>query len=205
MIIVECEQKSEAWFQNRLGRITGTRFKFLMAKESTKTYKDLILDLAGEIITQEVEESYTNDIMQRGIDLEPEARKEYENIFDCKVDEVGFVIPEGENKYHEWIGVSPDGLTGKGMIEIKCPLLKTHLSYINVGKLPNEYYYQVQGQLFVTGLDYCDFMSYYPGLKPFILRVYPDKKTFAEFESRLDDAIELVKIQLEKYNNYTYL
>jgi len=204
MIKINCEQRSEAWFQVRLGRITGTRFKELMMGDSTKGYKDLVLDLAGEILTGEVEETYTNEAMQRGIDLEPEARKEYESIFECDVEQVGFIIPDEENKYHEWVGISPDGLTD-GLQEFKCPMKKTHLSYINIGKLPNDYKYQVQGQLFTTVLPYCDFMSYYPGLKPFIIRALPDLELFKEFETRLDQTIELVKIQINKYNQYSYL
>ena len=204
MIKILCDQHSEAWFQARLGRVTGTRFAQLMMGDSTKGYKDLILDIAGEILTGEAEETYTNEIMQRGIDLEPEARKEYESLFECKVEQVGFIIPDEENKYHDWIGISPDGLTD-GLQEFKCPMKKTHLSYINVGKLPNDYKYQVQGQLFTTELPYCDFMSYYPGLKPFIVREFPDVELFKEFETRLDQTIELVKIQINKYNQYSYL
>jgi hypothetical protein len=115
-------------------------------------------------------------------------------------------MPDEDHKYHDWIGISPDGLTpDNGMIEIKCPLPKTHLEYIEIGKLPLDYRCQVQGQLFVTDYEYCDFMSYVQGMKPFIVRVYPELELMKEFEKRLDIVISEVQKKLEVYKYYDYL
>lgn len=206
MITLNIEQHSEAWHEARLGRVTGTRFKALMMGDSTQGYKDLITNLACEIISGMAEESYVSPAMEHGTETEPEARKEYETIFGIEVTQVGFVMPDEDNRFHNWIGVSPDGLLpDSGMIEIKCPLAKTHLEYIETDKLPSEYRYQVQGQLFVTGLDYCDFMSYVQGMKPFIFRVYPDYELFKEFETRLEKLITQVENKIITYNKYEYL
>ena len=205
MIKYNIDQHSEAWHEARLGRVTGTRFKSLVAGETTQTYKDLVTNLACEIITGRAEESYSNAIMEHGIETEPEARKEYESYFGVEVNQVGFVIPDEDNEFHNWCGVSPDGLTEDGMIEIKCPLMKTHLEYIEGGKLPTEYRNQVQGQLFVTGLPYCDFVSYVEGMKLFIVRVLPDTELFAKFEERLAVLIEQVNEKLKTYNQYEIL
>ena len=179
MIILNIEQQSEAWFDARCGRVTGTRFASLMAGENTKTHKDLITNIACEIITGKMEETYVNALMEHGIETEPEARKEYETILDIKVKTAGFIIPDEEHKYHEWIGISPDGLLPEnGILEIKCPLARTHLEYIENGKLPTDYRFQVQGQLFVTGFKYCDFMSYVENMKPFIIPVKPEPDLF---------------------------
>ena len=204
MIILNIEQRSEAWFEARCGRVTGTRFSNLVAGESTATYKNLVSDIACEIITHRQEEGYTNAAMEHGIETEPEARAEYEFITGVKVTEIGFVIPDEDNKFHDWIGISPDGVTPDGMIEIKCPIMRTHLEYIEANKLPSEYRYQVQGQLFVTGLPYCDFVSYVEGMKTFIVRVEPDIELFEEFETRLDKLIQDVKNKLIKYHKYDY-
>jgi len=206
MIVFTCEQRSEAWHEARLGRITGTRFKNLMSKENTASYQDLLTNIACEIITGKAEDNYVNAVMEAGIETEPEARKEYEIWFGTEIRQVGFIIPDEDHKYHDWIGVSPDGLTDdNGMIEIKCPLPKTHFGYIEDNKFPSDYRYQVQGQLFVTELDYCDFVSYCNGMKLFVVRVYPDNELFAEFEKRLDKAIEQIKDKIEKYNKYDLL
>ena len=205
MIIINCEQKSEAWFEARMGRVTGTRFKALMAGESTTTYKDLVTNIACEIITGKQEENYVSADMEKGIELEPIARNLYEELFGIKVAQIGFIIPDEESKFHEWVGISPDGiLPDNGILEIKCPKFKTHFEYIEGNKLPTEYRYQVQGQLFVTGLDYCDFMSFATDMKPFIIRVYPDRELFKEFETRLDKLIIEVKQKLINYNKYDY-
>lgn len=199
------EQGSEAWHQLRLGRFTGTRIKNLMSAKTTVGYKDAIIDVATEIISGEIEDSYTNDIMQRGIDLEPQARKHYEEIFECKVDEVGFCEIEDET-YSEWSGVSPDGLIGEvGMLEIKCPKAKTLFGYIKAGKLPAVYKWQVQSQLFITGREWCDFMAYYPGLKPFIIRVLPDLIMHDAIVHELNVAIDEVQNTIAMYNEYDYL
>jgi len=91
------------------------------------------------------------------------------------------------------------------MIEIKCPKRSTHMKYITNDKLPSEYRWQVQGQLFVTGLKYCDFMSYYPDLKPFIIRVFPDEKDFEMIRKELDIFIGEVVKNSDIYNKYDYL
>jgi len=206
MILFNIEQHSEAWHEARLGRVTGTRFSSLIMGESTKGYKDLVTNIACEIITGREEERYINAIMEAGLETEPEARKEYENQFGVDIKQVGFIIPDENHVYHDWIGISPDGLTqDEGMIEIKCPLMKTHLGYIEANVLPSEHEKQIQGQLFVTGLKYCDFISYVNNMKPFIVRVKPDLKLFAEFETRLNKLITEVKKKIELYNKYDYL
>ena len=205
MIYHNFEQGSEAWHAIRCGKVTGTRFKALVAGETTQTYKDLITNLACEIITGKQEETYSNAAMEHGTETEPVARAEYESIFETEVKTIGFVSPDEGHKYAEWIGVSPDGLLpDDGILEIKCPLPKTHFEYIEANKFPADYRYQVQGQLFVTGFKYCHFMSYVPGMKPFIIPVYPDLDLFKEFEKRLDQLIIQVQNKLLTYQKYDH-
>jgi len=203
MIIHNIEQRSEAWYSIKCGLVTSTRFKSLVAKETTDTYKDLVTNLACEIITGKMEKTYSNAMMEYGIETEPLARAEYEWITDIPVKTVGFITPDEDHKYHSCIGDSPDGLLPEeGILEIKCPLARTHFNYMEAGKLPSEYRYQVQGHLFVTGLKYCDFVSFVPGMKLFIIRVYPEPELFTEFERRLDILIEQVDQKIKLYNNY---
>ena len=204
MIYLNIQQQSEAWFEARAGRITGTRFKALCAGESTQTYKDLVTNIVCEIITGKCEETYSNADMEHGVETEPDARATYGFLFDCHVQEIGFIMPDEDHKYHDWIGISPDGIVTPGMIEIKCPRMKTHLEYIEANRLPAEYRHQVQGQLYVTGFPWCDFISYVEGMKPFVIRVYPDLDLHAEFERRLDKLIIDVKNKLEIYKKYDY-
>ena len=200
MIKVNIEQGSEAWYEAKLGLFSGTRFATLVSGKATKGYKDLILNIVGEIVSNQKDETYSNAIMERGIELEPEAVKEYEKIFEVEAEEVGLCL---HDEFEQWCGVSPDRLIGEdGGLEIKCPLMKTHLGYMKAGTLPNEYKWQVQGSLFVTGRKWWDFMSYYPNMKPFIVRVFPDLDMHKELETRLREAIEEVKLEIKLYENY---
>ncbi|PNH02589.1 hypothetical protein TSOC_011416 [Tetrabaena socialis] len=53
------------------------------------------------------------------------------------------------------IGASPDGISELGvMLEIKCPYRRQI-----TGEVPVQYYYQIQGQLEVCGLQECDYLE----------------------------------------------
>jgi hypothetical protein len=135
--------------------------------------------LAGEILSGTSEETYQNVAMLRGIELEAEARNLYKMINDVEVEEVGFCLSDG-------YGCSPDGLVGKdGLIEIKCPIMSTHVEYLLDGTLPSDYFQQTQGQLLVTGRKWCDFVSHYPAIKPLIIRVERDEVFIKKLESEL--------------------
>lgn len=216
MQIINVEQLSEAWFFARLGRVTGTRFKDMMAGKTTASYNNLISEIASEIITNSSadEPSYENEWMLRGQELEPEAREHYAQLMEVNVIQAGFITPDEPHKFHEWVGISPDGLiveypipqtdfmVYKGMIEIKCPKRTTHIFYIRNDKLPDDYYWQVHGELYVTGLPYCDFVSYYPKMKPFIVRVFPDPEIFKLIDVELKELISRVKKLISIYNDY---
>ena len=70
---------------------------------------------------------------------------------------------------------------------------KTHLLYLARNVLPRDYVLQVQGQLWVTGRGWVDFMSYCPNLPPFIVRVEPDLK----IQDALDAALPAFTSELE--------
>lgn len=201
MIAHRFEQHSEPWHLIRAGKVTGTRFATIMMGTSTKGYTDLVKELAGEFITGVQESSsYTNEWMQRGTELEPVAAQEYESLFDVEAEQCGFIEPDEDHEFFGFIGISPDRLLpDDGLLEIKCPKLTTHMSYIDANVLPGEYRNQVQGQLYVTGLKYVDFMSFYPGLKPFIVRVQKDPFLHEEFTRKLRQLQQDVKLQIERY------
>jgi hypothetical protein len=71
-------------------------------------------------------------------------------------------------------------------LEMKNPLAKTHVSYLVGKKLPTKYFVQVQSSLFITGLSKWYFFSYYPGLEPFTIEVYPDLEFHKILEKELN-------------------
>jgi hypothetical protein len=128
--------------------------------------------------------------MTRGIELEAEARTLYEMLTDNEVQQVGCCYRDEKKNYL----CSPDGLVeSDGGIEIKCPLISTHVKYLLGNKLPTEYTQQVQGSLLITGRKWFDFMSYFPEMPPLIVRVFPDK----EFMSKLEKELEKFVAELD--------
>lgn len=202
MIKLNIDQGSEAWYEIRAGRVTSTRFAPLIMDQSTTGYKNLVKDIVCEIITGKQEEGFSNKLMEEAKEMEPVARIAFEQMMEVDVSEVGFIIPDEDNRFHDWIGDSPDGVFENNALEIKCPLARTHLDYITANKLPPEYRAQVQAHLFVGGFEKCYFMSYVEGMKPFIITVYPDDEMHRLFEVRLDALILEVQSKLEKYNQH---
>lgn len=186
MKIINCEQGSEEWFSARCGIPSASNFdKIVTLKgEPSKQREKYLFTLAAERISGKKEETYSNFAMQRGIELEDEARKYYEMDKNVEIEQVGFCLSD-DGTY----GCSPDGLVypedGHGLVEIKCPLAHTHIGYLIDGKMPSTYFQQVQGQILVTGADWCDFISYYPGVKPFLIRVKKDEVFIKKLENEL--------------------
>jgi putative phage-type endonuclease len=196
------EQRSEEWFQARLGKVTASRVADVLAKiksgesASRRNYK---IQLVSERLTGEKQETYINQAMQDGIDREVFARDRYIQQFG-EVEEVGFIKhPTLE------AGASPDGMVGDdGILEIKCPMGSTHTETLMTQDIPSKYIPQVQFQLLVTGRKWCDFVSYNPmfpeHLQVFVKRVEADPVYQKELESEVkqflgevDDVINKLK------------
>lgn len=194
------EQRSEEWFQARLGKVTASRVADVLAKiksgesASRRNYK---IQLVSERLTGERQETYINQAMQDGIDREQFARDRYVQQFG-EVEEVGFVKhPTLE------AGASPDGMVGDdGIIEIKCPMGSTHTETLMTQDIPSKYVPQVQFQLLVTGRKWCDFVSYNPmfpeHLQVFVKRIEADPVYQKELESEVKQFLEEVDTIINK-------
>ena len=186
MIIHNAEQGSPEWFAARCGVPSASNFDKIIdtSGRPSKSREKYLYQCAGERIAGKVEETYQNAAMARGKEMEGEARQFYELTNGVTVEQVGFCVTEGKAVF----GASPDGLVGKdGLLEIKSPLIYTHVGYLIAGTFPTAYLQQVAGQLLVTGRKWCDFISYYPGLKPLVIRITPDPK----FQKALAVELEL--------------
>jgi len=193
MIHHDIEQNTEEWMELRKGKFTASSFKDLFMAKSTKGYQNAIYKVVYERMTGESPENFTNDYMQRGHELEPLAREEYEKQTFNEVLDPGFF------ELNEYVGASPDGLIGEdGLLEIKCPAYSTMIDYLLNPKLPSIYQHQVHGQMWVTGRKWCDFLAYHPKLKPIIIRVERDETIIVEIEAKINEAISEVNRIIEK-------
>ena len=78
-------------------------------------------------------------------------------------------------------GCSPDGYVDTdGLVEIKCQLPKGHVQtlayYSRNRQAPPDYIPQVQGQLWVTGREWCDLFFFHPDLPKLVIRIPRDDK-----------------------------
>lgn len=179
------DQNTDRWMDLRRGKFTASSFKDLFMNEITSTYENILYKVVFERLTGESPEYFKSYWMERGHDLEPEARQVYE------LETFNKVRPGGFWEYSEWVGCSPDGLIGEnGLLEIKCPKYNTIIRYMVSQKLPHIYEMQVQGQLFITDRKWCDFMAYHPHLKPLIIKVYRDERKIHELKERLHNIIK---------------
>ena len=187
IIIDDYEQLSDQWFKERLGNPGASNFDRIVTNvkgEPSKQATDYMYELAAETLSGFSQESHTSKWMQRGNLLEQEARDFFEFRMDQTVRQVALIYPDEQKKYH----CSPDGLTEDGGgLELKCPKPKTHIKYLLENKFPKaKYNAQVQGSLMVSGLNHWYFMSYCPGLDPFVKRVMPDNGYIAKLRTQLD-------------------
>jgi len=190
MKTIDCVQGTPEWFSCRAGIPSASNFDMIVTSkgEPSKQAQKYMYRLAGERITGMPEETYQNAAMQRGVELEAEARMFYEMSNDCKVEQVGFCLADGG-----W-GCSPDGfVNGDGLIEIKCPTMAVHVGYLLGEKVPTDYFQQTQGQLLVTGRKWLDFISYYPAMKPLVVRVERNEEFISKLESELKRFVEELK------------
>jgi len=194
---LEITQGSDAWFAQRLGKVTASRVADVIAKTKTgySTSRDnYMAQLVCERMTNTVAESFTNAAMQWGTETEPLARAAYEAHADVLVDEVAMIThPEIEQA-----GASPDGLVGEdGMLEIKCPNTATHIDTLLSQTVPGKYMTQMAWQMACTGRQWCDFVSFDPRLPTelqlFVKRVPRD----AAYIAMLEEEVKKFLVELD--------
>lgn len=193
MIIIDCEQGTETWHKLRAGNPGASGMDKIITstgKPSTQRNKYLY-QMAGEMILGEKAETFQSGHMQRGTEMEPEAREVFEFIHG-PVQQCGLIYQDERKLWH----CSPDGIMPekKAGLEIKCPSLPVHMEYLDKGKLPTAYKIQVQASMMVTGWSGWYFMSYYPGLRPLILKVSRHQELIEEIQK----SVELFCLDLTK-------
>jgi len=155
-----------------------------------------MMKVLAERMTGERMENFSAKWMEEGSEVEPQARGYYAELNHVPVEQVGF-IQLGDD-----IGSSPDGLVGlDGMIEIKCPFPSTHLGWILKGTLPSEHRCQVQGELWVSGRQWNDFISFDPRVRSrpyWSIRIERDEKYIKELAKEVNQFIEELHILADK-------
>ena len=190
MITLDLEQGTQEWKLARAGKVTASKIADVMAKIKTgeaAARRDYKAQLVAEILTGMPQgDTYINAEMQYGIEQEPFARAAYEALEGVLVEQVGLVVHPRIDR----AAASPDGLVEeKGLVEIKCPKVATHLTYLLDGVVPSKYQPQMLWQMACCEREWCDFASFRPDLPPelqlFKVRFPRDDKRIAEMEAEV--------------------
>ncbi len=175
----DIEQGSEEWHLIRKGKMTASH-----ACEIGNNGKGLdtyITTLMAEKYSSGERPSFSNSDIERGHELEPQARDIYAFNKGVDVKECGFI------EYNEYVGASPDGLVleiegQSGLIEIKSPSDVVYFKHLLNGasEIDSKYIWQMQMNLLISGYAWCDYVAYSPNFEPsiFVHRIYPDKEMF---------------------------
>lgn len=200
MKIIDCVQREPAWYQARAGKITASRAADMLARIKSgeaAARRDYRLQLAVERITGLPQEGgYVSAEMQRGIALEPVARAMYEARSGAFVAECGFCT-------HDYLpaGCSLDGHIEEffGLVEFKCPKSATHVEYLKGKRLPTLYVPQVTHELWITGAQFVDFVSYDDrlpaGLDYFCVRVQREELDIAAYEAEVMKFLAEIEVE----------
>lgn len=191
MPLVEVEQRSAEWLAMRVGAVTASRIKDVMARlrngGESQSRKDYKTEIVCERLTGRTYEHYVGPAMQWGIENEALAKAAFEV-------ETGIeVIPSGL-AFHpsiKWLMASPDGFLGSdGLIECKCPTTSTHIEYLINKEIPPDYQWQMLCQMACSERSYCEFLSYDPRLPKrlqlFVKRLERDDARILEMETEVE-------------------
>lgn len=205
-------QGSPEWHLQRLGKATASCFGKIMTKARSggglsQTALTYMSELIGERLSGRPSDELSTREIRHGNEFEPVARGLYQ--WNCgesghKVELVGFVdhatIPN--------VGGSPDFLVdNNGLGEIKCPYKGTnHIKFIEMGELTpkvnKDYYWQCQGNLWITEREWIDFVSFHPffpdDLKLHVCRVQRDDDAIEDLEEAVMRFTEQMEIKLAK-------
>lgn len=189
MNILDCEQRSEAWARARLGRLTASRAVDMLTtikSGEAAGRRNLRAMLVLERLTNKPQESgYVSAAMQQGTDREPDALLWYEALTGQIVHRTGFITHDDL-----MAGASLDGHIGdfEGLVEAKSPIPATHLEYLRTGTVPGDYLAQITHQLWITGAQWCDWLSYQPDFPEScrckVVRVLRDEAAIKDYEAK---------------------
>lgn len=199
------QSSSSKWSEERSKRITASNFKCVATRKKVP-YDNLV----KKICAKPGQVNFSNKHTEWGKQAEPIALAQYK----CELEGNGFIVEMQKmglivNPNFPYLGASPDmfvtltkgGEVSHGLVEVKslsknrnltpCEAAQIEKFYsFNDDKLEiskeHAYYYQVQGQLAICNVDWCDFVVWTPcGIE--VQRVYKDNVFWNSVLPKLSD------------------
>jgi len=189
--IERLHQNTPEWHRWRMQGIGASDAPVIMGETPFKTAKAL-----WSIKTGRRQEDPAGPAARHGRELERFARRAYERQTAIQMEPLCVVHQE-----LEWMRASLDGLSfdGSTVLEIKCPLNLRDRVLAQQGRIPSQYYAQLQHQLKVSGARRAHYWSFH-GSDGILIEIRPDP----EYARRLVEA-EAAFWQLVKENRWPEL
>jgi putative phage-type endonuclease len=186
--IERLHQNTPEWQLWRMQGIGASDAPVIMGETPFKTPRRL-----WSIKTGLMQEEPAGPAARRGHELERFARRAYERQTGIQMEPLCLVHEE-----LEWMRASLDGLSfdGSTLVEIKCPLSLRDLASAREGRIPSQYYAQLQHQLEVSGAQQAHYWSFH-GNDGILIEIRPDR----EYAKRLVET-EAAFWQLVKENRW---
>lgn len=164
--MISLEQQSPQWHEFRKKHIGGSDIAAIVGLSPWKTQHELWLEKTGR-----KEPEAASYAMERGLALESDARRSYEELTGLAVIPQVLVYSE-----FEFCSASLDGQTfdRQTIVEIKCPKGDKTWRLAKEQKIESHYECQVQWQLMVSGAKHAHFFVYHPELGNFLVEIKPD-------------------------------
>lgn len=160
VVMHNVEQRSEEWHALRKKYpLTASHAQAISA--NGKGLETLVWERLSKRYSSGIDEEYTNEHMERGVELEEQARSLYELETGRTAQTVGFITNESVSSV---AGASPDSLVdGDGLLEIKCPNdAKFFRMTVEGIAVEPQYGWQCQMQMLITGRKWADLCLYNP-------------------------------------------
>jgi predicted phage-related endonuclease len=187
IIIDTFAQRSTEWMIARCGNPGASSISKIITSTGaiSKQREAYLMQLAAETVSGKPEdEGYLSRHMINGMEREDASRALFEMIYGVEVRQVGIVYKNEHKMFH----CSPDGLVvgNDRPLEMKNPMMKSHVKALFDDKIPTDYIGQCQMTLYVMESDMLYFMSNSDGLPPFIKEVGRDEPYIAQIATALD-------------------
>ena len=185
-------QRSEEWFDIRLGKFTASEIHKLMGIQGLgKVGETYCFEKACELVYgKDDEENFISYDMQRGVTLEPMA---FRKFVELKAMEFVEVKECTFFPYSKDSGASPDGVVGNdAILEIKCPRSTKFFNLVAIGEsaIDKEYFHQMQFQMLCSNSIRAHFFNYI---------IFKGTEMWHEIEvNRCEKTIEIMKKRIEE-------
>ncbi len=171
--------RTSEWYRARIGVFTASNFSKLMARPADKTaaWSKSAMNFIEKSVSQIIYDDYLvrpdNPATRWGIRYEKEALEHFSNRNGFKYTDPGFIF----SKESRWIGATPDAKiidkeqpNDSILAEVKCPYNPKNYTNLRskvidshtLKRTKSEYYWQVQGAMWVADADYSYFIVYDP-------------------------------------------